>query len=80
MTKNEAIQSAMRAENQILALENDLKMSRACSAELRRNLELCVCRLFDFEQITGSRACELLGGIGMKEFHQLYKSDWSEKW
>lgn len=66
-------------QNQVYDLERDLRMSRACSAELRANLELCVCRLYDIEIITASRACELLG-IKAQEFRELFNSDWTEKW
>lgn len=42
------------------------------SASLEYTLQYAVCRLYDTELITASRACELLGGIKAQEFRQLY--------
>lgn len=44
---------------------------------LRESLIWSVCLLWDMEMITGSRACELLGGIKMLDFRELYKK-WQE--
>lgn len=44
---------------------------------LRESLRESVCRLYDTELITGSRACELLGGIKAQEFRELY-TKWAE--
>lgn len=38
----------------------------------RASLEWAVCRLYDTELITASRACELLGGMKMLDFRELY--------
>ncbi len=44
---------------------------------IRKSLQWAVCRLYDTELITGSRACELLGGIKAQEFRELY-TKWAE--
>ena len=46
-------------------------------ARQRESLIWSVCRLYDTELITGSRACELLDGIKMQDFRELY-TKWQE--
>jgi len=43
----------------------------------RESLIWSVCRLYDMELITGSRACELLDGIKVQEFRELH-TKWAE--
>ena len=59
---------------------DELRYQDADLCDLKNKLQLCVCRLYDAELITGSRACELLGGIKMQDFIQIYQSGWQKDW
>ncbi len=74
------MQAGEVADGQIQYLQETNDKHLAELEDATDRLRLCVCRLFDAELITGSRACELLGGIKMQDFYRFYKSDWASEW
>lgn len=83
---NDAIANIDRKAERIKNLETALSGRTYChsgsevEAENKRQRESLiwsVCRLYDTELITGSRACELLDGIKVQEFRELY-TKWQE--
>lgn len=69
-----------RGDDAHFTLDGTLTRAEKAESENKRLRELLiepVCRLYDAELITGSRACELMGGIKAYDFRELY-TEWQE--
>jgi hypothetical protein len=70
---------AVNADKQIKYLQHEIDKNLTEAEVVTDALRLCVCKLYDAELITASRACELLG-VKMQSFQFFYRSDWRDKW